>query len=87
MIRKLLTSISIIGTTLSMNSCGKPNNMPPPATPSNKCFLVSETVNGGPGYGTSWVYQYDADGHLLKGTNPPIGVIQQTACLPLMETR
>ncbi len=68
---KLLTSLSLAAGILAINSCGKPNT-PPPPTASGKCFLVSETVNGGPGYGASWVYKYDADGHLLSGSNPPV---------------
>ncbi|MFT3933110.1 MAG: hypothetical protein QM726_05780 [Chitinophagaceae bacterium] len=72
MIRSVAGSIFSIITLLSICSCGKNPTTPPTPTTTNKCLLISETVNGGPGYGASWVYQYDADGHLLKGTNPPV---------------
>lgn len=71
---KLFTTLLLVAGILTTNSCGKPGTPPPPPPPttSNKCFLVSEKVTGGPGYGASWVYQYDADGHLLKGSQPTV---------------
>lgn len=74
MIRQLLTPTSVIAFALLMSSCGKPNTppQPPPPTTQNKCFLTFEKVDGGPGYPGSWVYSYDADGHLIKGGNPTV---------------
>src|ERR1700760_1112103 len=71
MLRKLLASILIIAIIVSINSCGKPHQTPP-TTPTSSCLLTSETVNGGPGYGAAWVYQYDADGNLAKGSNAAV---------------
>ena len=72
MLKRISVSIFFVAALLFIVSCGKPVLPPPPIITTSKCFLVSETVNGGPGYGTSWVYKYDADGHLLKGSNPPV---------------